>query len=68
MRRLGRAAGEFAVVAGLKKASELSVKVSWPPHGPHHSFPVLGKRSHIQVTVWNPGVSGSDMHLRIPLK
>ncbi|MCW5947550.1 MAG: RHS repeat-associated core domain-containing protein, partial [Fimbriimonadales bacterium] len=36
-------------------------------HSAHHSFGKLGKLPHVQVTVWKPGVKGSDKHLRIPL-
>lgn len=36
-------------------------------HGPHHSFPPLGKLPHVQANRWKPGVKGSGGALRIPV-
>ncbi|HVX58568.1 MAG TPA: PA14 domain-containing protein [Candidatus Saccharimonadales bacterium] len=37
-------------------------------HEAHHPFELLnlGKRKHIQVTIYKKGIKGSDRHLRIP--
>ena len=35
--------------------------------GPHHRFPVIGNRSHLQLNVWRTGRSGSGSVWRLPL-
>lgn len=62
-RRVGRATGEFAVIAGLKKASEWSVKVN--RHSAHHLFDGV-PRKHLQILIHKPGVSDSHTIKRIP--
>jgi len=49
----------------LEKCKNLRCKVAL--HGPHHSFPGLGKKCHIQVTCWVKGSKGSGVNLRIPV-
>jgi hypothetical protein len=36
-------------------------------HGPHHSFPGVGKKCHIQITCWAKGQKGSGVNLRVPV-
>jgi hypothetical protein len=49
----------------LAKCKNLRCKVAL--HGPHHSFPGLGKKCHIQATCWIKGSKGSGVNLRIPV-
>jgi len=36
-------------------------------HPPHHTFPIVGRAWHIQITIWRRGVPGSDINIRIPI-
>lgn len=49
----------------LAKCKNLRCKVAL--HGPHHTFPVIGKACHIQATCWVKGSKGSGVNLRIPV-
>jgi RHS repeat-associated protein len=65
-RVIGQAAGTATVIAVTYKALK-PVRVKFhPPHGPHHRFPIIGKRSHLQATIYRAGVRGSDINIRLP--
>src|SRR5690606_9003078 len=36
-------------------------------HDAHHSFPLLGNQPHLQLNLWQTGVSGSGMAFRLPI-
>ena len=47
------------------RGSRFGLRVAYD--GPHHRFPVIGHRSHLQLNVWRTGVSGSGSVWRLPL-
>jgi hypothetical protein len=64
----GGAAGSALGKVAVKKKLPLVTVGKLAKHGAHHSFPVVGKRPHIQVNFWIPGKKGSGWNLpRIPL-
>ena len=60
---------ERCVVAKLRgplgTCKNLRCKVAVHPN--HHTFPVIGKKSHVPITCWVKGVKGSSMNIRIPI-
>lgn len=50
--------------AGGARAAGIRAKTAL--HGPHHTFPMIGARRHIQTTIWREGVKGSGQNIRIP--
>jgi len=68
-RVIGQAAGEAAVIAITYKVavSAKGVRIKFHrPHGPHHKFFIIGKRRHLQVTIYRKGVRGSGINPRLP--
>jgi len=63
-RRFGRISRDAALAAAAMKVSGIGSNIS--RHGPHHKFPGIGKRAHIQVNLWRKGVAGSGRVVRIP--
>jgi uncharacterized protein RhaS with RHS repeats len=54
-----------AIKDGEKSCKNLRCKLMI--HSDHHTFPIVGKKCHLQLTCWFKGASGSNMSFRIPL-
>jgi RHS repeat-associated protein len=66
---VGTAAGAtaIAIAAGAKTAFDSQYGLKVRIHPPHHTFPVIGRAWHIQITIWRRGIPGSDINIRIPI-
>jgi len=58
----GCAAAGFTATSALAWSTGARVRIK--SHKPHHSFPFVGRRPHVQITWWWKGIKGSDVHLR----
>jgi hypothetical protein len=43
------------------------IRVKPAIHPAHHTFPLVGRRRHIQLTVYLKGIKGTQINIRIPL-
>jgi RHS repeat-associated protein len=63
-RVIGQGAGTAAVMAIGGRAPR--IRVTGGIHGPHHKFPIIGNRPHLQIIIYEQGISGSHIPIRIP--
>lgn len=54
-----------AIRDALDRCSRIRCRLAY--HGPHHTFPGIGRRCHIQLTCWLKGIKGSGWSIRIPV-
>jgi RHS repeat-associated protein len=70
--KAGSSGAALGIVEGLavnRARQAANITGRWAVHGPHHTFPLVGRASHVQLNVWRPGVRGSGRApLRIPFK
>lgn len=59
--------GYDVALTALTGAGTAGLQTRLAIHGPHHTFGMLGRLSHIQLNWWRRGVSGSGGAFRIPL-
>ena len=64
----GNAWGSLTVDAEIMAvASHVRVKIHKNIHPANHPFPIIGKRRHLQATVYIKSVDNSHVNLRLPL-